>query len=156
MSRGTYIFLMNILIEGRAYLVKGKRGGFIMADTVLTNSAVITGLYNGVSTEVNTPEVNTNLIRGLTAWKEADLENWVNGPLTYTITVTNNAEAGLEKPILSDILDTDLVTLIANTVKVNGETAEYNFDDLTGILTINLETLGKLNTAVITFQVSQV
>ena len=45
--------------------------------------------------------------------------------MTYTITVTNNAEKPFESPKITDTLEPSLITLVENSVK-EGETTAYH------------------------------
>ena len=96
------------------------------------------------------------MIAGLTIVKTADKQNWASGNLTYTITITNGAENAFETLTITDTLDPTLIKLVENTVQVNGKTAEYQYDETTGVLTITLETIATEANSVITFQVQKV
>ena len=69
-----------------------------MADVKLSNVASITGTYDSIATTLSSEAVITSIISGLTIVKTADKQNWANGYLTYTITITNNAEKPFESP----------------------------------------------------------
>ena len=75
-----------------------------MADLKLSNIASITGNYDSIAPVLTFEAVITSLISGLTIVKTADKENWASGYLTYTITVTNNAEKHFESPKITDTL----------------------------------------------------
>ena len=57
----------------------------------LTNIATATGTYNSLPTSMTSDTSAVALIEGLTITKTADQTSWVNGPLTYTITIDNQA-----------------------------------------------------------------
>ena len=127
-----------------------------MADVKLTNVADVTGTYDSIPTTITSEAIITDLISGLTIVKTADKQNWATGNLTYTVKITNAAANAFEKPIFTDILDTTLITLVENSVKVNDATVEYNYDSTTGKLTIELETIATEGSSTITFQVQKV
>ena len=127
-----------------------------MADVKLTNIADVTGTYDSIPTTLTSEAIITDLISGLTIVKTADKQNWATGYLTYTIVVSNTAENAFETPVFTDILDPTLIKLVENSVKVNDATTNYTYDDVTGKLTIELETIAKEGSTTITFQVQKV
>lgn len=127
-----------------------------MADVKLTNVADVTGTYDSIPTTLTSEAIITDLISGLTIVKTADKQNWATGNLTYTVQITNAATSAFEKPTFTDILDPTLVKLVDNSVKVNGTTAEYNYDSGTGKLSVELETIAIEESTTITFQVQKV
>ncbi len=129
-----------------------------MAERTLTNEATLAANYG----EDNTPitfasnEVTTTLIDGLTITKAADKQAWVNGALTYTITINNTTGETLSSVVFTDALDTSLVNF--NTtygVQVDG-TASTSFTYTGGTLTVNLDDIATGATKTITFQVTRV
>lgn len=126
-----------------------------MASTKLSNIANVVGNYDSVPTTLTSEAVITEMIAGLTIVKTADKQNWASGNLTYTITITNNADSPYESPTFTDTLDTTLIKLVENSVQVNGSTAQYTYDPATGLLTIPLETIANTENSVITFQVQK-
>ena len=126
-----------------------------MADLKLSNIATITGNYDSIATALSSEAVITSLISGLTIVKTADKENWASGYLTYTITVTNNAEKPFESPKITDTLEPSLITLVENSVKEGETTKEYDYDATTGVLSVQLETIDVGQSAEITFQVQK-
>lgn len=121
----------------------------------LTNSATITGTYGLEALTLTSNTVTTEIVSGLTIVLAVDKEKWISGPLTYTITVTNNTNEEYVSPVIEDILDTSMVTLIENSVKVDGKDKTYTYDDASGKLSISLDTLSTNSTSVITFRVQQ-
>ena len=127
-----------------------------MADVKLSNIADVTGTYDSVPTTLTSEAVITEMIAGLTIVKTADKQNWASGNLTYTITITNGAENPFETPTITDTLDPALIKLVENSVQVNGNTVNYEYDEATGLLKIVLETIATEANSVITFQVQKV
>lgn len=127
-----------------------------MADTTLSNIANVTGNYDSIPTTLTSEAVITQIISGLTILKTADKQNWASGTLTYTVTISNTSDNSFETPTFTDTLDPVLIKLVENSVKVNGTDANYTYDDTTGLLTIELETIEKEGSSVITFQVQKV
>jgi uncharacterized repeat protein (TIGR01451 family) len=126
-----------------------------MADVALTNRATANGTYNSVATEIVSSNVVTQMISDLTITKTADKTIWTTGVLTYTITIYNNASYPYESPVVTDILDTSKVSLVSNSITINGRTETYSYDSQTGLLSIDTPTLTVGNQTVITFQVQK-
>ena len=125
----------------------------------LSNIASAVGNYNGASTSITSEEVITSLVSGLTITKTADKQSWADGPLTYTITVDNQAIESYENPVITDVIDTTLVNFVANSVYINGVQAtpeQYSYDTSSHTLTINLSTIAATSSTTVTFQVTKV
>ena len=73
-----------------------------MADVSLVNSASVSGTYNLSPLSIQSNTVITKIVSGLTVKKEVDKQEWIEGNLTYTITVQNNAENSFVSPVLVD------------------------------------------------------
>lgn len=127
-----------------------------MADIKLSNIANVTGNYDSIPTTLTSEAVITEMITGLTIVKTADKQNWASGYLTYTVTISNSAENPFETPTFTDTLDSTLIKLVDNTVKVNGTDAQYTYDSVSGLLTVELETIEKDASTEVTFQVQKV
>ena len=127
-----------------------------MADIKLSNTANVTGNYDAIPTTLTSEAVITEMITGLTIVKTADKQNWASGNLTYTVTISNSAENPFETPTFTDTLDPTLIKLVENTVKVNGTDAQYTYDSVSGLLTVELETIEKDASTEVTFQVQKV
>ena len=127
-----------------------------MADVSLSNIASVTGTYDSIPVTLDSEAVVTEIVNGLTIQKVADKQNWASGYLTYTVTITNNAQNPLESPKVTDTLNTTLIKLLDNSVKVDGSTVQYTYESSTGLLTVDLETIAVGGSAVVTFQVQKV
>jgi len=127
-----------------------------MADVTLSNIANVTGDYDAIPTTLTSETVITEMIAGLTIVKTADKQNCASGNLAYTVTISNSAENPFEKPTFTDTLNPLLISLVENSVKVNGTDANYTYDSETGLLTVELETIAKDGSTEITFQVQKV
>ncbi len=129
-----------------------------MAQVTLTNQADFAGSYGTAASPVvfSSNAVTTTIVQGLTATKTADKTYWVNGPLLYTIRIENNSGESFTKGVLTDVLNTDLITLdSAYGVEINSsKTSDYTFTS--GNLSIQLPDLEDGGTATVTFQVVQV
>ena len=76
--------------------------------------------------------------------------------MTYTIIVNNQTEKIYESPIVTDILDDNLIEFVNDSVtidEVEATSSEYNYNDATHTLTINLENIEPSTTKTIKFQV---
>lgn len=126
-----------------------------MVNVRLSNSASVTGTYDTSLLTLTSNEVITEIVSGITITKEADKQKWLDGNLTYTITVENNSNDDFQSPKLVDVLDPNLIKLVDGSVQLNGVDTAYNYDDVTGTLTIDLKTITVGETSVITFRVQQ-
>lgn len=126
----------------------------------LINIASSVGTYDGLSTEMTTEAVVTQLVDDLSITKAADRESWATGNLTYTITIENESANPYETPVVTDTIDPTLATLVDGTVTINGtpatSPADYTFDVVTGLLTVNLPNVAATSTTVIEFEVERV
>lgn len=129
-----------------------------MAERTLSNEATLAANYGGDNTPIAlaSNEVTTTLIDGLTFTKAADKQAWVNGTLTYTITINNTTGETLSNVVFTDALDTSLVNFNTSYgVQVDG-TASTSFTYTSGTLTINLDNIATGTTKTITFQVTRI
>lgn len=126
----------------------------------LINIASSVGDYEGLSTEMTTEAVVTQLVDDLSITKTADRESWATGNLTYTITIDNQSDNPYETPVVTDTIDPTKATLVDGTVKINGVPAtspdDYTFDAVTGLLTVNLADIASASTTEIEFKVKRV
>ncbi len=126
-----------------------------MADTNLSNTASVTGTYDTSEISLNSNTVLTKIVDSLTIEKAVDKQKWATGELTYTITITNNAENTFETPVLVDVLDPALVSLVTDSVTIDNVAANYQYDEVSGTLTVNLANITVGTTSVITFRVQK-
>lgn len=108
----------------------------------LNNTATSVGKYNDISTAITSNTSVVNMVKGLELLKEADKKNWVDGILTYTITINNQAEKEYVKPVITDIIDTDLVEFVDGSVTIDGIVAtkdKYIYNEASHTLTVNLD-----------------
>lgn len=127
-------------------------------ETTLNNTATVLGTYNEIPTTLTSEVLVTTLLSGLTVTKTADKEVWADGNLTYTITVDNQTTETYTSPVITDILDKDLVTLLTDTIKINetiATTSDYQYDEATGKLTVNLSDITPSSKTTVTFQVAK-
>lgn len=99
-----------------------------MAEVNWTNQVDVTGQYGETSSPISFSSniVSTTIVQGLTVTKKADKE----GPLTYTMTITNSSGKTLTGGVLTDKLNIDIVEL--NTtygVQIDGSpTSNYTYN----------------------------
>lgn len=125
-----------------------------MEGKIVRNTSLFTGTFNGLPLDVHSTIAETEIIDGIVATKAADKEIWSNGPLTYTITITNNSGKSFENPIFTDTLDISLIDLDQDTVRVNDAATVFTY--INGVLSITLPTIPDGGTSTITFQVVQI
>lgn len=126
-------------------------------ETELTNQATILGNYNDIPTEISTQALVVTILTGPTVTKSADKMVWSNGNLTYKLEVNNQTENAYTSPVVTDILNPDLIKMVDNTIKIDGtliDESEYTYDESPGKLTINLPTINSKEETV-TFEVSK-
>lgn len=127
-------------------------------ETSLSNTALVLGEYNSIPTSISSQALVVTLIDGLTVTKSADKMVWADGFLTYTIDVDNKTTVSYTSPVITDVLDTSLVSFVADSVTINGEKADsskYSYNDATGTLTINLSDISPSDSSKVTFQVTK-
>lgn len=122
-----------------------------MPDIELLNFGTVAGSYGLIPTILTSNVVATQMVTGLTVTKEADKEVWADGVLTYTITVTNQAVQDFSNPVFTDTLDILKVTLVDDSVKIDGASVTYTY--VAGLLSVVLPDLETGDSVEITFQV---
>lgn len=124
----------------------------------LNNTAVVQGTYNNIPTQITSNTSVVNIIEGLTLNKLADKENWGSGNLTYTITLENKTDTTYVSPVITDVINTDLVDFVNDSVMIDdvkAEASEYSYSTDTKTLTINLSDITKDTTRKVTFMVKK-
>lgn len=124
----------------------------------LNNTVVVQGNYNNIPTQITSNTSVVNIIEGLTLSITADKQNWVSDNLTYTITLENKAELTYTTAVVTDTIDTDLVTFIDGSVEIDdakAQPSEYNYNADTKTLTITLGDVPKDTTKKILFKVKK-
>lgn len=127
-------------------------------ETELTNTATVLGNYNSVPTEISTTALVVTMLSGLTVTKSADKPVWSEGNLTYTIEINNATNESYTSPVITDILNPTLITLVKGSIKVDStvlEESNYTFEDSTGKLTITLPDITSQSKKTVTFEVSK-
>lgn len=127
-------------------------------ETELTNTVKTVGNYNNIPTSITSDALVVTMISGLTITKTADKSIWADGALTYTITINNQSTQSYTSPVITDIIDTRLVTFTPDSVTIDGVKAtedQYSYDTGTSTLTINLDDIVPTETKTITFQVTK-
>lgn len=120
----------------------------------LTNTVTVGGNYNDIPTSIPSEAVVVTMLDGLTVTKSADKSVWADSTLTYTVEVNNETTVNYTEPVITDTLNTTLVSLVAGSVTINGEKmdeSKYTYSDATGLLTINLDTISPSSKSTITF-----
>ena len=76
----------------------------------------------------------------------------------YTLTINNTTGQTYTSPVITDTLDTTLVTFVPDSVTINGSTAtssQYTYNNSNGLLTVNLSDIATGGTATVTFKVTK-
>ncbi len=128
-----------------------------LAKVITQNQTDFTGTYGTEAEPITFASnlVSTTIVSGLTAVLSADKKYWVDGPLTYTVVITNNSGDVYSKGVLQDNLDTANVTFDADYgVKIDGaSTSDYTIS--AGLLTVNLTDIADGGTLTVSFRVTQ-
>lgn len=127
-------------------------------ETELNNTATVLGEYNSIPTEISTQTLVVTMLTGLSVSKTADKLVWSDGYLTYTIEVDNQTNVDYTSPVITDILDSTLITLVSGSVKLDNnpmEESQYTYDSNSGKLTINLPNVETKTKKVISFEVEK-
>lgn len=126
-----------------------------MADT-LNNTVSAVGNYNSIPTSITSAASVVTMVSRLTIVKEADKEVWVNGNLTYTITVTNNTDTDYTDITITDVLDETLIKFVQDSVTIDDVTSNnYQYDDANHTLTITLGDVASTNSKKASFEVEK-
>lgn len=127
-------------------------------ETELNNTATVLGNYNNIPTEISTQTLVVTMLTGLTVTKTADKLIWSEGNLTYKIEINNATNEPYTSPVITDILNPSLITLVKETIKVDDtplEESQYTYDENTGKLTISLSDITAQNKKTVTFEVKK-
>lgn len=128
-----------------------------MAKVITNNRADFSGVYGTEAEPITFASnlVSTTIVSGLTATLTADKKYWVDGPLTYTVTVTNSSGEVYSKGVLADNLDTTNVVFdSAFGVEIGGvKTTDYTYTS--GLLSVNLPDIEDEGTLTVSFRVTQ-
>lgn len=125
---------------------------------VLNNIVTSVGNYNNIPTSLTSNVSTVSMVEGLTLTKDADKKNWTSGDLTYTIVIDNKTDTAYENPKITDVIDDSLVEFVNDSVTINGVAAtssQYNYDDASHTLTVNLDSVNPSTTTTLTFRVTQ-
>lgn len=124
-------------------------------NVILNNSVTSKGNYNNIPTSLTSNVSTVNMISGLTLTIDASQKNWATGYLTYTVEVNNETNISYESPVITDVIDDQLVTFIEDSVTVNGSTFNYDYNTSTHTLTVNLPDVLANSKTTLTFQVEK-
>lgn len=124
----------------------------------LTNQVVSNGTYDSIPTSLTSNTSVVSLIDGLTLKLESDKNKWVNGNLTYTVTLSNLTESAYTNVVITDTINPTYAVFVEGSVKLDSEvysSDKYTYDKSSGLLTINLDDVNANIVKVITFEVSK-
>lgn len=125
-------------------------------ETTLSNTVRAVGNYNEVPTSITSATAVVTMITGLTITKTADKNIWADGNLTYTIVIDNKSEKPYNTPEITDVLDGTLIDFVPDSVTIDGATAQpgdYEYNEVTNTLKINLKDIEVSSSSTVTFQV---
>lgn len=124
----------------------------------LSNTVSSVGNYNNVPTSLTSNTSAVNIVNGLTLTNEADKKNWSDGYLMYTVTLDNQTDTAYENPVVTDVIDTNLVEFVIGSVKINDVAAtesQHSYNTNTHTLTVTLDKVDATSKVIITFNVKK-
>lgn len=124
----------------------------------LENTVTSIGNYNNIPTTLTSNTSKVNIIDGLTLNKQADKQNWGSGYLTYTITLNNQTNQSYTNPVITDVIDTNLVEFVPDSVMIDDKKTpqeKYSYDEGTHTLTIHLDDVTPSSSTTLVFQVEK-
>lgn len=124
----------------------------------LTNYATASGYYKSLETIIQSNENTILLTNNLEVVKKSNKTLWATGNLTYTINVKNLSSIILKNIIITDVLDSKLISLIVESVRINDVPAGYGiftYNKNNGALAINLPKIEPNELVVIKYQVTK-
>ena len=127
-------------------------------ETELSNVATVLGNYNDIPTSISSEVILVTMVNGLTVTKTSDKKVWVDGLLTYTIKVSNETGVKYTSPVITDVLDINNITLIEDSIMINGSKAsssDYTYDSGSGKLDITISDLDSSGSSTVSFQVQK-
>ena len=124
----------------------------------LSNAVTGSGSYEGTPISVTSNTSIVKIVEGLTLVLAADKKYWKDGNLKYTITLNNATDVKYETITISDVIDTKYISFVDGTIEINGakaQASEYNYDEASHTLTINLDGVEPQESTTINFEVKK-
>ena len=124
----------------------------------LTNCATINGIYNNLETIIQSNIVSVSLINNLEISKCSNKTLWASGTLRYTITINNISDTTLNNIVITDILNPEYISLIVESVRINGVPAGYDilkYNKNNGTMIINIPNIDANECIEIDFKVQK-
>lgn len=124
----------------------------------LYNTVSSVGNYDNIPTSLTSNTSVVNMIEGLTLLKEADKQNWSDGYLTYKITLDNTTDKSYDSPVITDVIDNNLIDFVEDSVIINdvkADASKYNYDSDKHTLKITLDKVDASSKVTITFNVKK-
>lgn len=124
----------------------------------LTNYATANGYYNNLKTTIQSNENTILLTDNLEIEKKSNKILWAIGTLTYTVNVKNLSSIFLTNITITDVLDTKLISLIVESMRINDIPAGYGiftYDKNNGTLAIKLPKIEPNEVVTIKYQVTK-
>lgn len=124
----------------------------------LYNTVSSVGNYDNIPTSLTSNTSVVNMIEGLTLLKEADKQNWSDGYLTYKITLDNTTDKSYDNPVITDVIDNNLIDFVEDSVIINdvkADASKYNYDSDKHTLKITLDKVDASSKVTITFNVKK-
>ncbi len=85
----------------------------------LTNTTSVASNYNEIPVPFSSDALVVMMLDGLTVTKTADKTVWTDGVIIYTIIVNNQTTENFTTLVVTDILDTTLVSFVSDSVTID-------------------------------------
>lgn len=127
-------------------------------ESILSNTVSAVGNYDDIPTAITSTATVVTMVSGLNISKTADKNVWADGVLTYTIIIENKTQKTYGTPEIKDTLDLTLIDFVEGSVTIDSAKAsedDYEYNQDTGVLTVNLSDIAASGSSVVTFQVKK-
>lgn len=127
-------------------------------ESTLSNTVSAVGNYDDIPTAITSTATVVTMVSGLNISKTADKNVWADGVLTYTIIIENKTQKTYGTPEIKDTLDLTLIDFVEGSVTIDSAKAsedDYEYNQDTGVLTVNLSDIAASGSSVVTFQVKK-
>lgn len=127
-------------------------------ESTLSNTVSAVGNYDDIPTAITSTATVVTMVSGLNISKTADKNVWADGVLTYTIIIENKTQKTYGTPEIKDTLDLTLIDFVEGSVTIDSAKSsedDYEYNQDTGVLTVNLSDIAASGSSVVTFQVKK-
>ena len=127
-------------------------------ESTLSNTVSAVGNYDDIPTAITSTATVVTMVSGLNISKTADKNVWAYGVLTYTIIIENKTQKTYGTTEIKDKLYLTIIYFVEGSVTIDSAKAsedDYEYNQDTGVLTVNLSDIAASGSSVVTFQVKK-